>query len=263
MNDNDSVVLYRELIANFGAAYAATQESVKSQGTTIASLHGQMQVQVMQQNCTALGQQPPPGIYRLQKQQCCHHGASRRPSTGGRQNLAPTLYQQPRGFPGGQCLLQPPTPFKTFENWNYCQMHGGDIDNSHTGMSCCNPGPLHNLNATRTNTTGGNMAGQHRTILPSTSSCIPPAPRQPQAPTPMVWQQPLSPVNFTQMMAVMHPMMPATPYQGINYMGHQLGPPSPQFRTPPPAVAPPAPPPAPPAGMMMPYYNLHTHPPNF
>jgi hypothetical protein len=59
VNDNDSVVSYGESIINFGAAYAATQESVKSQGmTTIASMQGQ--IQAMQQYCMALGQQPPP-----------------------------------------------------------------------------------------------------------------------------------------------------------------------------------------------------------
>jgi hypothetical protein len=68
MNNNDSVTSYGELIANFGFAYAATQESVKSQGATIASMQGQMQA--MHQYCMALGQQPPPGIYTLQQQQC-------------------------------------------------------------------------------------------------------------------------------------------------------------------------------------------------
>jgi hypothetical protein len=58
VNNDSSVVLYRESIANFGAAYTTMQESVKSQGTTIASMHGQLQA--MQQYCMALGQQPPP-----------------------------------------------------------------------------------------------------------------------------------------------------------------------------------------------------------
>jgi hypothetical protein len=142
------------------------------------------------------------------------------------------LYQQPRGFPGCQRPLQPPTLFKTFENWNYCYMHGGDVDNTHTGMSCHHPGTSHNPNATRTNTMGGNTAGLHRTILPSASGCIPPCP--PRAPTPMMWQQPTPPpMSFTPMMATMHPMMPTTPYQAINYMGHQFGLPPPQFGPPP------------------------------
>jgi hypothetical protein len=70
VNDNDSVALYEESIANFGAAYAATQEAVKSQGTAIASMQGQMQA--MQQYCMVIGQQPPLGIYTLQQQQCGH-----------------------------------------------------------------------------------------------------------------------------------------------------------------------------------------------
>jgi hypothetical protein len=162
-------------------------------------------------------------------------------------------YQQPGGFPCGQRPAQPPTPFKTFKNWNYCHTHGGDVDNNHTGMSCRNPGPAHNPNATRTNTMEGSITGLHRTILPSISGRI--QPRQQRAPAPTMWQQPLPPMNFTPMMAAMHPMMPPTPYQVINYMGQQFGHSPPQFGLTPPAVAPPAPPPAPPAGMMMPYYN--------
>jgi hypothetical protein len=223
----------------------------------------QGQMQAMQQYCMALGQQPPPGIYMLQQQQRGRRSALHRPSTGGRRNPAPTVYQQPVGFPGGQCPLQPPTPFKTFENWNYCHTHGGDVDNTHTGMTCRHPGPSHNPNAMRTNMMGGNTAGLHRMILPSTSGCIPPAPRRPQAPAPTMWQQPLPPKKFTPMIAAMGPMMPTTPYQAINYMGHQFGPPPPQFRPHPPAVALPASPPTPPAGMMMPYYNLYLQLPNF
>jgi hypothetical protein len=142
-------------------------------------------------------------------------------------------------------------------------MHGGDVNNTYTNMSCHNPGPSHNPNVTRTNTMGGNMAGLHRTILPSTSGPVPPVPRQQHSPALTMWQQPLPPVNFTPMMAVMHPMMPTTPYQAINYMGHQFGPPPPQFGPPLPAVVLHAPPPALPVGMMMPYYNPYLQPPHF
>jgi hypothetical protein len=142
-------------------------------------------------------------------------------------------------------------------------MHGGDVNNTHTGMLCHNPGLSHNPNAMRTNTMGGNTACLHRTILPSASGRVPPAPPQPRAPAPPMWQQSPPPVNFTPMMATMRRMMPTTPYEAINYMGHQFGPSPPQFGPPPPAVAPPAPPPAPSAGMMMPYYNPYPQPPNF
>ncbi len=100
VNDDNSVTSYGESITNFGAAYATTQEAVKSQGTTITSMQGQMQA--MQQYCMAIGQQPPCGIYTSQQQQQGRRGTSRRPSTGGRGNPAPTSYQQPGGFPGGQ-----------------------------------------------------------------------------------------------------------------------------------------------------------------
>ncbi len=80
VNNGDSVVLSGESIANFGAAFAATQESVKSQGTTIALM--QRQLQAMQQYCMALGQQPPPGIYTSQPQQCGRRSMLHQPSTG-------------------------------------------------------------------------------------------------------------------------------------------------------------------------------------
>jgi hypothetical protein len=59
-NNNNSVVSYGESLANFGAAYTTTQESVKTQGTMIASM--QSQLQAMQQYCMALQQQPPPRL---------------------------------------------------------------------------------------------------------------------------------------------------------------------------------------------------------
>ena len=43
VNDDDTVALYGKSIANFGAAYATTQESGKTQGTTIASMQTQLQ----------------------------------------------------------------------------------------------------------------------------------------------------------------------------------------------------------------------------
>jgi hypothetical protein len=100
VNNDDSVALYRESIANFGAAYAATQEAVRSQGTTIASMQGQMEA--MQQYCMVIGQQPPISIYTSQQQQHGRRSMSRRPSTGGKGNPALMSYQQLGGYPGGQ-----------------------------------------------------------------------------------------------------------------------------------------------------------------
>jgi hypothetical protein len=57
VNNDESVTLYGEWITNFGAAYTATQKSVKTQGSTIASM--QAQLQAMHQYCMELQQQPP------------------------------------------------------------------------------------------------------------------------------------------------------------------------------------------------------------
>ncbi len=96
MNNDDSVILYGESIANFGAAYAAMQESMKSQGTAIASMQGQLQA--MQQYCMALGQQPPPGIYTLQQQQHSRQGTSRQPSTNGKEIQPRRCIDSPEDF---------------------------------------------------------------------------------------------------------------------------------------------------------------------
>jgi hypothetical protein len=67
VNADNSVALYGETIWNVGAAYTATQESVKSQGMMTTLMQGLMQA--IQQYCMVLGQQPPPSIYTLQHQQ--------------------------------------------------------------------------------------------------------------------------------------------------------------------------------------------------
>jgi hypothetical protein len=67
VNDNNaSVVSYGKSTANFGVAYTATQESVKTQGLAIATLQGQ--VNAIQQYCMAIQQQPPPTIHVAQQQ---------------------------------------------------------------------------------------------------------------------------------------------------------------------------------------------------
>ncbi len=66
-NNDDSVVSYEETILNFGAAYAATQESVKSHGTTIASMQNQ-QLNAMPQYCMGLQQQSTPTNHAAQHQ---------------------------------------------------------------------------------------------------------------------------------------------------------------------------------------------------
>ncbi len=106
---------------------------------------------------------------------------------------------------------------------------------------------------------GGMTVGLHKIILPSVSGHAPPPPRQQCAPALAMWQQPPPLVTFTPTMVAMRSMMPmmlTMPYQAINHMGQQFGPPTP-------AVPLPAPAPAPPAGMMMHYCAPYQQPPSF
>jgi hypothetical protein len=73
VNKEDSFILYGELIANFGAVYAATQKLLKNQGSTIALM--QAQLQALQQYCMELQQQPPPATYAPQQQQHGRRGS--------------------------------------------------------------------------------------------------------------------------------------------------------------------------------------------
>ncbi len=177
-NNNGSVTSYSESIANFGAAYAATQESIKMQGSTIALL--QSQVNATQQYCMALESQPPPPIYAQQFQLHApnnRHGLLRCTGSGrgrGQQNPG---YQQPTGAPP----MRAPTPYKQFENWHYCHTHahGGNVDNMHTSATCAKPSLLHNWQASHTNMMDGLIVGMHKTILPSAASHAPPVAHAP------------------------------------------------------------------------------------
>jgi hypothetical protein len=113
LNNKDGLVTsYGKSIANFGTTYAATQESIKTQGSMIASLQGQ--VNAMQQYCMALQQQPHPTICAQQQR-----APSNRPrgllrcNVSGRGGYQQSGYQQPAA---GAPTMRAPTPFKHFEN---------------------------------------------------------------------------------------------------------------------------------------------------
>jgi hypothetical protein len=112
INKDDSIILYGESIANFRAAYAATQESVKTQGLMIVSM--QAKLQAMQQYCMVLQQQLPPATYALQQQQCGHCRWMHCTKQGGDGRYEAPVNQQPATV--GQCPMQPPTPFKRYKN---------------------------------------------------------------------------------------------------------------------------------------------------
>jgi hypothetical protein len=68
-NNGSSIASYGESLANFGAAYAATQETVKSQADSLSAI--QAQLAGLQQFCMAVKQQQPPpnNIYYAHQQQ--------------------------------------------------------------------------------------------------------------------------------------------------------------------------------------------------
>ena len=192
VNNDASIVLYTETITNFGAAYESTQDTMKSQAASLAAMQGQLGN--IQQFCMAVGQQPPSTIYQspsnnyapMQQQRmnynCRGRGGGRGGGGHGGGNQQPTWY----GFGGAGAQQQrAPTPFKQYKNWNYCFLHGSDIDNAHMSKTCGKPGRTHNRYATRANMMGGTVAGMHKSILPSaagrTAPPTTPCPQQQQA----------------------------------------------------------------------------------
>jgi hypothetical protein len=211
-NNGGSIALHSESLANFGAVYAATQESVKSQADSISTI--QAQLTGLQQFCMAIGQQQPPpnNIYYAPQQQQRRHNNSKNNrggrcsggfnGNGGGYPQQPTSHQGQQS--GGRGFVRP-TPYKRYENWNYCHTHGGDVEDGHTSATCNRRGPVHNPNATRANMMGGLPAGMHKMILPSATGRTPPPHRQQQQqqwppvssyPMQNTWQQP--PVQFGQ-----------------------------------------------------------------
>ena len=189
MEEDASIALYSKSLANFGAAYTATQESMKTQATTMATMQGQLTN--IQQFCMAVGQQPPSNIYAPPQQQHtfnkrrdrCNSGGHVNGGTGGG-NGGGNFPQKPAWFggsgAGAQQPRRPPTPYKHWENWNYCHSHGGDIDNTHTSALCRNRGPTHNPNATHANIWADRLPECTRPSFPPACGRTPPSTRHPQ-----------------------------------------------------------------------------------
>jgi hypothetical protein len=165
VEDNASIALYNKTLMNFGATYAATLETIKSQATSLAAMQGQLAN--IQQFCMAVGQQPPSKIYASMQHQhtsnnrgirCNGKGQGSGGSGGG--NQQPTWYA--------------PVPYKRWENWNYCHTYGGDIEDCHMSATYRKPGRMHNPHATHANMMGRSAAGMHKTILPLVSGCTAP-----------------------------------------------------------------------------------------
>jgi hypothetical protein len=142
-NDGGSIASYGKSLANFGAMYAVTQETTKSQADRLAAI--QAQLAGLQQFCMAVRQQQPPpnNIYYTPQQQQRRHNNSRNNcggrggggfnGNGGGYPQQPTLHQ---GQQSGDRGFVRPTPYKRYENWNYCHTHGGEVKDGHTSATC-------------------------------------------------------------------------------------------------------------------------------
>jgi hypothetical protein len=221
-NNNNSIISYGETISNFGAAYAATQQSVKLQGTSIALM--QNQLNAMSQYCMALQQQSTPTNLAAQHQHGASkswHGLAQRNRNGDGGNGGKGYHQLAYPQPGAmsQCPDYTPMPYKCFKNWNYCHTHSGNVNNRHTSTTCTKLGPTHNPHAMMTNMMNGSAAGLHKMILPSASCRAPHILCQQCPPAPATWQQPPPPVNLA---TSMPQMMPPTPYHQIITWGSNL-----------------------------------------
>ena len=71
--EDASTTLLTDAVNNFGAAYAATQESLRSNNATISAVQGQLQML-----CNAIGNQPPPNMI-----QCGRGGGALNGGGGG------------------------------------------------------------------------------------------------------------------------------------------------------------------------------------
>ena len=162
--EDASTTLLTDAVNNFGATFAATQESLRSNNATISTVQGQLQML-----CNAIGKQPPPNMIQFHQPPNGQGLRSRSRRGGGRGGGAPNGGDGGGGYSGGgnnppqysgvsfpqgggaynggdggynnpPGAPKPPSPVKRFENWNSCHTHGGDVDDNHTSATCTRPG---------------------------------------------------------------------------------------------------------------------------
>jgi hypothetical protein len=210
IGNNQSTAYLANAVSNFGAAYTATQESLRNNNASINAMQGQMKML-----CNALGNQPPAGMpqypqqsnqgrqaqggQRVQQQNQCQQGQPRggggganngggqnrlyRGNNTGHGNNPGITFNSGGGSYPTQGTSNPPSPFKKFINWNYCHTHGCNIHNNHTSATCAQPSVNHQPAATRSNMTGGNNKGILKTLLPGATAQCTPAAQPAQQPT--------------------------------------------------------------------------------
>ena len=64
VDDDTLLASYTKTIANFSAAYAAMQDTMKNQAPSLTAMQGQLAN--IEQFCMAVGQRPPSTVYQPQ-----------------------------------------------------------------------------------------------------------------------------------------------------------------------------------------------------
>jgi hypothetical protein len=193
---------YNQSVASFASGHAASQGSIANLTATNAAQQQQitaLQAQLQSANNVAQVmyappvQQPMMNVMPMQQQQGRGRGGRYGGRGGGRgrgrtsqgwQGAWGQLQQQPNTIQPnmnfGTGGAQQKTPYRIFDNWNYCHTCGGHISDDHTSATCMMPGPHHNCNATRQNMMSGTTRGMHKTVMPA--QCGREARRGPQSP---------------------------------------------------------------------------------
>ena len=185
-----------ESMETFGQAHMASQQTLQNMSNNNKQLEEftkrfDRMEQMMYRMTT--GNQPPPPPTQLQPSYYQAPPMPQQPSyqrRGRRNDNRPALPVAPTNYRGNPQNRAQPTPYKRYENWNYCHTHGGDCD--HNSWECKRPGYGHNNQTTRQNyqQLGGSAKGVHKTILPSKSGRKPAGVRVPK---PQTYQQPAMP----------------------------------------------------------------------
>ena len=126
------------------------------------------------------------------------------------------------------------TPFRCYENFNYCWTHGHHVEDDHTSATCTMPRPGHQVAATKQNTMGGSNGGSHKTIMPSQSGRTRITRGQrPASQAYKMWKAAGFPAGgmkpfAEQLKAQKRATQPQTPQMQMNYMmpGQQMMPPT-------------------------------------
>ncbi len=100
-----------------------------------------------------------------QQQQGSGRGGGRGGGRGNGRGSGRGVGQGEQGI--GRGNSHQPTPYKRYDNWNYCWSCGHDVPEWHNSKTCNNCCPGHQEGATKQNTMGGNTRQQHKMILPS------------------------------------------------------------------------------------------------